>query len=442
MLKAKEWFGIDLSVNPNQAKLYTLIMEAVQDQHPYRYFLFGGAVRGGKTFACLTLVCVLAKMYPGSRWLIVRDTLANLKKTTFPSIRKVLANHSTHKWHRDPAETYIEFENQSVILFFAENFTIDKDLDRWKGLECNGILFEQLEEMQECTWHKGIERAGTWVIPGAPPPLLLATCNPTMNWVRNLFHEPYTAGTLQAPYFFIPSSPHTNPFLEERVKQSWQAMDTVSYQRFVEGNWLAYPKKDLFAYEFDKDKHTDIVQYNPKDSVYLSFDFNIDPGCCTIWQTDEKSFAYCIDEIRIFSCTLTKLADAIKERYPGAYYMVLGDASGHNRNILMDKNLSCYRVLENLLHLKPSQIQVPKSNPPISKSRIEVNTIFEHFADFKISPQCVYLLEDLTTVHVINDGRNLDKSNPNRGHLLDTLRYFVHRFFANFGFLKETNPNT
>ena len=55
----------------------------------YRVVLFGGAIRGGKTYAGLGTVLLLCKFYPGSIWAVVRDTLQTLRQTTIKSFKKI-----------------------------------------------------------------------------------------------------------------------------------------------------------------------------------------------------------------------------------------------------------------------------------------------------------------------------------------------------------------
>ena len=48
--------------------------------YKYSFIVFGGAIRGGKTYALLGLFILLCKIYPGSRWAIVRKDLPTIKK--------------------------------------------------------------------------------------------------------------------------------------------------------------------------------------------------------------------------------------------------------------------------------------------------------------------------------------------------------------------------
>jgi len=58
-------------------------LEAVFDKE-IDIVLYGGAIRGGKTFAGLGALLLLCKKYPKSRWAIVRTDLQTLKRNTIP----------------------------------------------------------------------------------------------------------------------------------------------------------------------------------------------------------------------------------------------------------------------------------------------------------------------------------------------------------------------
>ena len=57
-----------------------------------RVIVFGGAIRGGKTYWLLLTISHLALHYGGSRWAIIRKSLPDLKRTTFPSFNGLLSD--------------------------------------------------------------------------------------------------------------------------------------------------------------------------------------------------------------------------------------------------------------------------------------------------------------------------------------------------------------
>jgi len=141
-------------------------MLAVAGKSPNRFFAYGGAIRGGKTFVTLFILILLAHKFPKSRWHVVRASLPDLKKTTVPSFEK-LAPHI--KVHKDPGNWYAEFPNGSCIFFTSESISHDPELKSFLGLETNGIFIEQAEEASETLWQRAMERTGSWYIAPKPP---------------------------------------------------------------------------------------------------------------------------------------------------------------------------------------------------------------------------------------------------------------------------------
>jgi hypothetical protein len=216
----------------------------------YRYLAYGGAIRGGKSFIVVALLFVLCRVYPRSRWAIVRMDLPTLRRNTVPTIEKLrpprfcaALNQSTWSYR---------CRNGSEILLFAEGIRDDPDLDRWKGLEVNGFVLEEANELAEKSWFKSIERAGTWIIPptkddptpAQPDPLILLTFNPALAWVKWRFYDRYKAGTLVAPFFYQPATVADNPHVGAAFRESLKNLPEREYKRFVEGEWEATDEPD------------------------------------------------------------------------------------------------------------------------------------------------------------------------------------------------------
>ena len=203
----------------------------------YSYMLYGGAIRGGKTYVALAMVYSLCKVFPGSRWALVRKDLPTIRRNLLPTFEKFKpdfvgpVNRST--WVADCA-------NGSRIIFFPESIDRDPELNRWRGLEVNGFVLEEANELSESSFNKAIERAGTWVLPGGkkqPDPIIFLTCNPALGWVKNTFYNPWKMGTLEAPYYYLPARADDNPHVPQAVRDSWKNLPEKDYRRFVEGDW-------------------------------------------------------------------------------------------------------------------------------------------------------------------------------------------------------------
>lgn len=209
----------------------------------YSYLATGGGIRGTKTFTTLATLITLCRVFPGSRWAIVRKDLPTLKRNVWPSFEKIRPVEFVGPINQSSKEAVCS--NSSRILFFPESMTEDPELNRWKGLEVNGFLLEEANELAEKSWYKAIERAGSWIIPKTkenplpkqPKPLILLTFNPCDNWPRTTFYEPYEQGTLNPPYFYLPATLADNPFLSDEYRESLKHLPDIEYQTFVLGKW-------------------------------------------------------------------------------------------------------------------------------------------------------------------------------------------------------------
>jgi len=120
-----------------------------------RVIVFGGAIRGGKTYWLLLTLTSLCLAYPRSRWAIIRKSLPDLKRTTFPSFSSIMVDgvsNYVRSWNRDTQ--VVTFINGSELIFMAESYDEDKDLNRFRGLEINGAGLDEVNELQEPTFYK------------------------------------------------------------------------------------------------------------------------------------------------------------------------------------------------------------------------------------------------------------------------------------------------
>lgn len=222
----------------------------------WRFFGFGGAVRGGKSVGVLATIYILCKMYPGSKWAIVRKNLERIKQTVIPTIEKFAPRPFVGRYNQQ-TKIY-RCANGSQIVLFPELIDSDPDLDRFKSFECNGFFLEEANELAEATFNKCKERMGSWIIqptpenpnPRQPPAYIFTTFNPADNWVRGTFYDPWQNNTLRAPYHYLPALPTDNPYVTEEQWAAWRELPPEQYQRFIEGNWDAITDpRQLITYQ-------------------------------------------------------------------------------------------------------------------------------------------------------------------------------------------------
>jgi len=203
----------------------------------YRQLLYGGAIRGGKSYVLIAAVFLLARVFAGSRWAIVRKDLPTLRKNTVPVFEAIRPDTFCGPFVQDTWTA--KCTNGSEILLWPESIQHDSQLNRWRGLEVNGFALEEMNELQMASFLKSIERAGSWTARGGvqPPPLIWGTCNPADNWVKEEFYDPFEEGTLPEHRFYLPATIDDNPYIDPLYRESLNDLPEPEYRRFVLGDW-------------------------------------------------------------------------------------------------------------------------------------------------------------------------------------------------------------
>jgi hypothetical protein len=432
-LKSQSNCVFDFTINKKQQTFFEEVLMAIAGKSLNRYFFYGGAVRGGKTAVCITILILLARKYPNSRWYIMRDSFTTLEATTIPSFEKFLPESSVSikKYNRNRANYYVEFTNGSTIHFASESLNQDKELDWMLGLEVNGFMLEQIESLSEKCWQKALERVGSWYLPDMPPAIILSTFNPTQKWPKKMIYEPYIEGTLKAPYYFLQALPNDNPLVTADQWSGWSQMDDISYKRFIEGDWDAFAVDKPFVYKYEPAKHDGFPVYDPNYEVRLSFDFNKDPITAIAVQYIDEEIRV-LKSYKIKNSNTYELCEHILVDYPDSIFIITGDATGKAGNALVRDNINHYTIIKNELLLTNAQIRVPTVNPPIEKNRVVVNSLIQH-KKFTVHKELAKdLIFDMRYVQMDSDNKIIKdrSSEAAKADLLDCLRYYLNVFHA------------
>lgn len=421
-------------------------MEAVQSEK-YRFILFGGAIRGGKTFWGLSTLLILCQVFPRSRWCIIRQSSEKIRTTTIPSFANL---EPSGELRRSPFE-YIH-PNGSSILFKSENYANDKELNWMRGLEVNGFLFEEINECQHQTFIKAQERAGSWTADRQPKPIILATCNPTNGWVKELVYDQWKAETLNPNWLYIQSKITDNILnLDPDYVEALKDMPLYEYEVFVEGNWdLQMKTGGEFFKAFELDKHVKPLFYNPELPIHISLDENVNPYLsCSIWQI-EGNAAYQIHELALRNPinTLRDMAKHIisfcQRNNHNDIIFVYGDRTSLKEDTKLEKGQNFFTILRGYLDEHyTTRLRLPTSNPSVSLSGAFINACYEYnFGDIEIyiGENCKISISDYIDSKEDADGsmKKVKEKNPKtgvteeiNGHFCDNKRYILVEAFKN-----------
>jgi len=415
----------------------------------YDVIMYGGSIRGGKTYAGLGAMLLLSKAFPRSRWTVVRDSLSTIKRNTIPSWSKIKPTNFIKKENQETMTT--TFNNDSQLFFFAENYAEDKELDRWKGLETNGFLLEEINEMQEATFNKAIERSGSY-IPAMnskkAPSIIICTCNPSGGWVKRLFYDRWKDGTLPERWLYIPSKIFDNPYITQDTAymEQLKQLPTYQYEKFVNGNWDIQEKTGGEYYKcFDMDKHIRTENYDPLLALHVSFDENVNPYLpCGIFQIDDRRVKM-IDEICLPHPrnSVTEMCKDICRKYRThcAGMFIYGDATSRKQDTKIEKGHNFFTLVQEGLKQFQPTLRITKSNPSPSMFANWINSVLEkelNGISVSIDRECMKAIQDLSMLKESPDGGIVKETeiNPKTrvkfqkvGHISDLFKYFMVNAF-------------
>ncbi len=411
-------------------------MDAISSEK-YTFILFGGAMGGGKTFWGLSALLIMCEVFKGSRWCVIRENNEKIRTTTIPSFKKLKASG---KLRESPYE--YTHPNGSQIIFKGENYDNDKNLDWLKGFECSGFLFEEINECQQDTLDIAFGRAGRWESTPRPNPIILSTCNPTNNWVKELIYKRWQTNELPKKWLYIQSKVTDNPHLTEEYIENLKNMPRYKYMVFVEGNWDVQLKVGGEFYKcFELDKHVGECKYNPDLPLHVSWDENVNPYLpCGIFQIEGKDIRM-IDEIAGINPNnkIEWVCREIKRKYHGhkSGMFIYGDATSQKDDVKQEKGHDLFKlVMQHLSDFKPSK-RVLSSNPSVTMRGNWINTILENNLggiSVAIDENCTKSINDFVMLKESADGtkhKEMETDSKTKvrfqkyGHFTDLFDYMI-----------------
>lgn len=207
-------------------------------------------------------------------------------------------------------------------------------------------------------------------------------------------------------------------------------IDPYYYLVFTEGKWGNRKITDPFVLCYSKEKNEGKTVIRPDLELCLSFDFNVNPITCGVYQ-HEANYIWGIESIKLDNSDIYKLCDYIISAYGKYLLLVTGDATGKNTSALVQDGINYYTVIKSKLNLGQAQLKVPSINPVVKENRLLVNAVFHNCIVTLDSERCKGLIFDCKNVSVNDVGgiEKGDRNNPKkRSDHLDNWRYYLNTF--------------
>jgi phage terminase large subunit len=250
-----------LDLFPKQIRALEVLSDDITKE-----LLYGGAAGGGKSFTGCEWLLWNCLAYPGTRWFIGRKHLAEIRKSTIVTFKKVCRKHGI------PADWYKYNENAVKIVFnngsVIEGLDLmhkpgDTDFDGLGSTEYTGGWIEEAGGVAVKAYEVLKTRIGRHMNDeyGIKPKLFI-TCNPSKNWLYHIFYLPWKNGTLSGVRSFIQAFATDNTKRESGYLEQLEELTGAIRARLLVGDW-DYDDDPLALIEY-----TAIVDLFTNDYLY------------------------------------------------------------------------------------------------------------------------------------------------------------------------------
>ena len=258
--------------------------------------LFGGAAGGAKSFLGCSWLNLGCLTFPGTRWVMGRAQLKNIKDTTLNTwydVSRLWKLEEGKHWTFNSKDNIIRFKpdygGSSILLKDLFQYPSDPDFDALGSLEITGAFVDEVSQitlkakniLRSRIRYKLTDFCGscaavrlpklnfnndppTWVCStcgetttGLVPKILYAT-NPSKNWAYDEFYKPWKEDRLRESRYYIPALAGDNKYLPDEYKKTLADLPEGDRQRLLLGNW-----------EYDGDQAT-MIPYAKIMDVFVS----------------------------------------------------------------------------------------------------------------------------------------------------------------------------
>jgi len=237
--------------------------------------LFGGAAGGGKSVLGASWLTINSIRYPGSRWMMGRAVLKNLKQTTlltFFDVCKRFGIKTNRDYKYNSMEGVIKWTNGSEIyLKDLFQYPSDPEFDSLGSTEYTGVFIDEASQVKAKAKTILLSRIRYKLDEFNIIPKMLIASNPSKNFLYKDFYKPWRDKIMQPYRKFIPSLVTDNPYLSDQYIENLKRMDKNSRERLLYGNW-EYDDDPARMFEYDDlcDLFTNHV--DKSDEKYLIID--------------------------------------------------------------------------------------------------------------------------------------------------------------------------
>jgi len=375
-----------------------------------RFIISACGRRWGKSFLGINEVAKRARN-PNQRIAIVAPTYRQVKGVFWDELKNRLRAVNWVKKINESDLCITLINNSRIFLRSSDNF------DSLRGMSYHYLVLDECADINPEAWFSCLrptisDTQGDALFIGSPK---------GRNWFWDLWVNAKNSDEWESFQYTTLQGGNVPP---EEIAQARLDLDARTFEQEYEAQFVTWSQTVYYGFTDDNVKACPqpITDYIP---LHCGFDFNINPGTCTVGVQLGEDF-YIIDEIMIYSSNTTEMVQELRLRYPTQPIFAYPDASGAQRRTSAN-GLTDHIILQN----QGFKLRVNNTNPSVIDRINSTNARFTNSAGehhLFIDPRCRNLRESFIKHSYKENSRIPDKS-QGWDHITDAASYCIHQLY-------------
>lgn len=367
----------------------------------YDVLLADGAIRSGKTIACVTAFLLFTGRFQSENFILAGKTIHSLERNVVNPMQRILsAMEIPFSLHRSEQKLVV---GSNALYFFGAYD--EKSQDRLQGLTAAGALADEAALFPRSFVEQMIGRCS---ISGAK---IFLNCNPSSacHYLKTEYIDRAEEKRILRMQFTLDDNPSLSPKIRERYERMYTG---VFYRRFIRGEWvqaegLVY---DMFG------KQNQAYPPEPPAEWALSCDYGTQNATVFLLWGRVGNCWYAVEEYYYSG------RDALRQKTDNEYRDdLLAMAAGRTiSRMVVDPSAASFITLIR----RTTSIPVVKAKNAVLDGIRSVSRALEEKRIF-ISPRCTQTLNEFSRYAWDERIDGTDRPRKEHDHAMDAIRYFV-----------------
>ena len=379
-----------------------------------RFRVCASGRRGGKTYLSMWEIAKFAR-HPNRRILYVAPSYRQAKSIIFEDLKAQLLKRRWVKKINESELSFLLVNNTKIELRSADA------ADSIRGISCDFAVLD------ECAFfEKGSKVFSDVIRPTLSDRnghcLFISTPQGIGSWFYDLYQQAKISADWES---FTWTSSEGGQISREEIEAAKRDLDTKTFKQEYEASFET--SGNLIYYAFDADANTARYKGDIPPLLHVGLDLNVSKMTAPIAIKTQYGL-YVVDELVLHNTNTDEMAQALKDKYPDARFVVYPDPAGQAR-----KTSANSKTDHTILEQWGFTVKSRRSHPQVKDRINTVNRLLCNAQDERnllIDPKCKTVIEALLK-HQYKPDTNIPEKDAVKGYdgVNDSLGYMVEYLY-------------